>query len=1465
MEKKQAWRFVVIFLVLLFAVYNVLPTAIYYSKPLSSPIGEKEAEEIVKEIASRVTAADEDIVGRLRNFAEQAEIDFTKIALDDKDPSTIRCAVKTEQDLVKAQKLLPYFGVASSLKQYQFYVARATKDEIVLVRCPMVTMASGGDGSAFSFFPLFDKDGKPDPRWSEISVSRCMKLIYAVQNPLRLKSDFLDATRETEWEKPFSRLVLKLADWSDSFGQDPRFETLLDIALLHGEEALPASRIQLFIERLEAERESVLKKNESVQGESTLESRKAVFEGERLQRLIDLFRRLEKRPKQMLKTVPSKMEILSCVSKNGGMPFVLSLKNAHPFFSELSLDILRNRLALERGNVQVRLQSGSVTGADDMLRTMFLEEMARLSEETGEKFDENAQSFDVQLTKENTSLSVLAWNLSTVARQMVQSVQEGIESSWSPKNINLQKESLACVTSEEYKKLPQESTKLCLLLFSPSESGMMSHLPKTSLFVVMKGGKKLMQYAEVLQSAKDQLVDDMKELHEYLQMRGFVMWGPEAYQRYPEMSEDIVFELDRFYEPILEASMEQFYVPSKEPVALLELSTVQQRIRRENAIDDMKQEALVKEKEVWQASKVSPNPMEQLVHPKPMQNVFWENIKRSLKKYVRGDESRVLHWGLDLSGGVSIRVGLVDANNRPVTDAKDLQQAANELYARLNKMGVSERTIRVENETISIDFPGVQEGVSSEELIKASSMTFHVVNEQFSPSNPALAKQVKAFLQEVWNEATVLGTQDQESLNRIAWKKWDLVKRGFQVNQDIQALIDNGLVLEDVGASEASSSFNESLSMIARYRDQDLSTWAWQGHPLLIVFKNYALEGGNLAQVQPSYDPMKGNVLHFSVRSSDSKGRDLSPQDIFYTWTSQFCQDTIQGTARDAWSQGHGWRMAVLLNGSVVSSPHLNSALKENAMITGNFSQKDVQKLAQDLQAGSLSFVPKILSEENVSPELGAKERAHSIFAALLGVSIVLVILISYYRFAGIIASGAVLFNIFLLWAVLQNIDAVITLPALAGFVLTIALSVDANVLVFERIREELKTGASLASSIALGYKRAFSAILDSNVTTIIAAFVLMQFDSGPVRGFALTLIIGIVASMFTALFVTRVCFDEWLKRAKNPVLSMAQIIRESHVPFLNYTKPFVLVMSIFIVIGTALSYSSGKDLLGMDFTGGYSVVIEEPQYADSSLKEECESALLKAGLHTSDFHIRVLGRSDAIRLQLSSRLDVAGGLFASAQAYEKLARLSNVLQQHGLKLSPMTKERMEKSWTAISGQFSEGMRKNALLAISIALVAILAYIAVRFELKYALSSVMSLVHNAFMTFSVVGIAHMLGADLQYNLEAIGALLTIFGFVLNDTIIVFDRVREVASISRKKQMKEIINISLNQTLSRTIMTCLVTLSALLALLVFGGSSIFTFTFIMFTGILLGPLSTFFVACPLLAYFHAREEQVGSDE
>ena len=230
--------------------------------------------------------------------------------------------------------------------------------------------------------------------------------------------------------------------------------------------------------------------------------------------------------------------------------------------------------------------------------------------------------------------------------------------------------------------------------------------------------------------------------------------------------------------------------------------------------------------------------------------------------------------------------------------------------------------------------------------------------------------------------------------------------------------------------------------------------------------------------------------------------------------------------------KGHGWRMAVILNGLVVSAPHLDSALKDSGMITGHFTTREIQRLVADLQAGSLSFTPEILSEQSISPELGWKGRVQGITATFLSLLAVIVVMVSYYRFGGIIASIAVLFNLFIIWATLQNIGATITLPGLAGIILTVGMAVDANVLVFERIREEFERRQKLISAVQAGYKKAFSAILDSNVTTIIAAVILLNFDSGPIKALAITLIIGIASSMFTALFMTRYFFTRW---AQNP------------------------------------------------------------------------------------------------------------------------------------------------------------------------------------------------------------------------------------------------------------------------------------------------------------------------------------------
>ncbi len=503
-------------------------------------------------------------------------------------------------------------------------------------------------------------------------------------------------------------------------------------------------------------------------------------------------------------------------------------------------------------------------------------------------------------------------------------------------------------------------------------------------------------------------------------------------------------------------------------------------------------------------------------------------------------------------------------------------------------MGVAERTIRIENHNIVLDFPGSQE-LSAGELLKASSMTFHIVNEKFGTLNPELSSSVNQFLQGVWNEAVVTNRKDAESINEIAWEHLG----GSVVNgqsshprsEVAQLLYDNGLRFADPNNKNASSSFDDTISMVGILRGNDFREWQ-AAHPLVVLFHNYALEGSSLEAIQSGMDPKEGYVLTFGVKRSYDGARSGSPRDDLYVWTSQFAEDKIVGTPKEAYSRGMGWRMAVILNDTIISSPMLRAALRDGGSISGRFSQREVNNLATDLSAGSLSFTPKILSEQNVSPELGVEERSSGIVASLFALTLVVVAMVGYYKFAGIVASCAVLLNIFIMWGVLQNMDAALTLPGIAGIVLTIGMAVDANVLVFERIREEFKISGRIGSAIQAGYRKAFSAIVDSNITTIIAALILIQFDSGPIKGFAVTLIIGIVSSMFTALFMTRYFFAGWVQHPDHKVLKMAQFFDQTNFNFLAQARKAILISIGVTIFGLGLFASQYKGMFGMDFTG---------------------------------------------------------------------------------------------------------------------------------------------------------------------------------------------------------------------------------------------------------------------------------------
>ncbi len=1160
------------------------------------------------------------------------------------------------------------------------------------------------------------------------------------------------------------------------------------------------------------------------------------------------------------------------------------LSIGNPFFSRVLLDISSNRIELiSDRSVQAILQSESTSSPlmRQFIQEELLQQAAVIARTNGEEIHASSEGvYSIPFFSLPDATSFIKFSPAKFSPLFSSSILYQIGQFWNPRSADLDHAGYQHFNAGSFQALQSsEEKRIGLVAFSPSLAAIPEFdrlLKPTSFYIIARGAQAIIEAAPT-KEARAQVMQELQNLSELLQKHGFISYSGQEIEKLTGSKEfhlDLIFELEGFYLPYLSLTQEKFIEKGSFPV--LEFTTLENRLRVENQIDDAEQEALIRSKEMWQSAQVSLNPQEKIIAPKPSENVLFANLKKNIRKYFRGDYSRVLHWGLDLSGGKSIKIGLYDTSMRPITGQKELQRATSELYERLNGMGVSERVIRVENDTISIDFPGSQE-ISSAELIQASALSFHIANEKFGSRSKRLSIPANEFLQEVWNEACLTNRKNLDDINDIASRRLKEARIGREgVSENTKLLVEEGLdirTLQDPDVPPASSAFDDALSMIVWYKNERQNGRSSQiSHPLLIVFRNYALEGANLSNVHPSFDPTRGNILSFQVKAKDETDTSkIGPQDSLYNWTSRFCPEAIQKTELQDYSQGRGWHMAVVLNGTVISAPDLSVAIRDSACISGTFSQREVQRLARDIQAGSLSYIPKVLSEYNVSPELGEIEWQKGVFGSSLAILSVIVIMILYYRFAGVVASVAVAVNILIIWAIMQNIDAAMTLPSLAGIVLTVGMAIDANVLVFERIREELQRGVQLSLAVKNGYQRAFSAIIDSNLTTLIAAFILTRFDSGPVRGFAVTLIIGVISSMCTSLFMTKVYFSRWLQsNPEKKTLTMASWFPPSpKYLFSRYTRPVVLFSGAILLFGAFALAVQYRTIFGMDFTGGYALIaeIEDGQNRDKSPKEMASSAFEKAGLQLGEYQIRELGSQNLLRIQLSSSLDQPGKPFFKIQEQKGLSQEKNPritwiverLKNGGVFLSESELERLPNQWSVISGQFSATMRNNAIYALSLSLLAILIYIAIRFEWKYAISSVLALLHDVLMTVASLGILSWFGLNIQLNLEVIGALMTIIGYSLNDTIIVFDRVREEQAIHRKKGFQAIVDLSLNSTLSRTIMTSSTTLAVLLMLVIFGGHSIFTFSLVMFIGIFLGTISSLFVAAPLLVYFDKHEE------
>ncbi len=1507
MKKQKRWQFILIAVVVLLTFYNILPTVLFYSQPLSEPINEKRATTVAHGAIDRVNGLEDSSLSWLKSYNKLLGTKVISITLDADNPEIIHLRFENNEDAERLRKHIPRAGSLIPFVPAQLSLIPNEKDQegtlVTIQRKIPIHFEPSKVNEYFNFTEKRDSEGKVAPLYHKIIGDRLIQLGLAVGG-ISENAQYLETALHHQGNPRSDEFLQILAQniltYSKVFGENSPITKRYFATFTQGPMENKRATVEQFTASLERYRDQIKLQRIGLEDSGTTKREKGGFLESNEQQQLDFYRAREERLataigilrrqapafsssaapwtytklKQDLSLSSNKDEAVQTLLAGGRSPLIKSINidwSNEKISLELHQDILNYKKEIER----------SKSYLNDQLDQLIYNEIARIARETGEKLTPYQNTFAIELNHLTDSNSLLVMDLGAIAKTQGEELLHLIRTQWDPNHPDLKRSSFPIYDYQTFNKLPAHEQKIGLIVFAPAEfeSEPPAGFRNNSVYIIAKGMQEILaKLSENPDSPQAKaFIQDFGHLRVLLQNNGFSGYPGTTYPLSGNYAKDFIFEAEDFYSNILSATREDFTVHGTRKFATLEFTNVEQRILALNRIETKEHEDLLKWRDEYQGAQVKEELHAKYDIPAPTQNPLWSNLALSARKYFRGDERKILHWGLDLSGGKTVQIQLRDSNNKVVTNDADIKQGIDELYNRVNKMGVSEVSIRQEGFNITLDFPSAQ-GLSASDLVKASSMYFHIVNEKFSPNNVDLAPVIHQFLQDIWNEAVVTNRKDVESINQIAWKHLygDILdtEMAQPVSEAAKTLYNQGLRLAGDTNVATNSTFNDSISKLAIFRGNNYADWHGQTHPLLVVMKNYALEGANLTDVHASYDSSRGNFLAFNVKGTQvlSDGQKISPRNDLYNWTAPFSKEKVQGTPLDKFSGGEGWRMAVILNGSIVNTATVTSPLRDNVSISGSFTQREANRLESDLKAGSLSFAPHILSEKNVSPELGIKDRTMGILAMIVALVLVILVMVSYYRFAGMIASIAVLVNLLIIWATLVNISATVTLAGIAGVILTVGMAVDANVLVFERIREEFAVSGRIATSVHAGYRKAFSAIIDSNITTIIAALILLQFDSGPIKGFAVTLIIGIVSSMFTALFMTRYFFAGWVQNPKNKVLNMANLIKKTHFNFLKYGKMSLYGSIAVILVGGFLLVSERSSMLGMDFTGGYSVSLEVKPKDDDNYRSQIEKALIAAGATAQDLQVRALSPANNIKILLGRSLDQMGRPFANmpletdmkdiAYQYQNNPRLVwivNTLEAGGVELTPQSLKTLDSHWTSISGQMSNTMRNNAIIGLAIALLCILVYITIRFEFKYAISATLGLAIDVGITIAFMCILHALGTPIQIDLNTIAAIMTIIGYSLNDTIIIFDRIREDLKHMRKDSFRDVVNHALNVTLSRTVITSGTTLVVLLALLFMGGSAIFGLSLVMVIGVVFGTFSSLYVASPLLLFFHSKEK------
>jgi SecD/SecF fusion protein len=805
------------------------------------------------------------------------------------------------------------------------------------------------------------------------------------------------------------------------------------------------------------------------------------------------------------------------------------------------------------------------------------------------------------------------------------------------------------------------------------------------------------------------------------------------------------------------------------------------------------------------------------------------SAKKTIVRWAEFDRKRVVNLGLDLQGGIHIVLGLemdkLDPERRAeyvaegyVTDEAIRQQiqqiALQRVQRRVGEFEAQEPIIQaLGSSQIQVQLPGEKDLQRARDLVtKTAFLTFNLV---------VGAEESEQVFEKI----------EQAYTGRFL----PFCKRSGQRGV-LQVSFDNSERVREVvkEAEAAGNVFPENRTILFGAKPRPTEK---QFYDIYVIEKSPLITGQGLRSASARPDQQSGSG----------------------SWQITFENDAESapkfGKATEANRQK---AMAIVVDSVVVSAPTIQAKITEHGSITGNFSREEAQDLAIALKSGSMPVPVREDYVGVVSPSLGRESIDAGILSSVLGVIAVCCFVVFYYHVAGLIANIALVLNALLLLALLSYVHATLTLPGIAGLMLTLGMAVDANVLIYERIREEVRLGKSLAAAVESGFSRASSAIIDSNVTTLIAAAVLMEFGSGPIEGFAVTLSLGIFTSVFTAMVCSKVMFDFLIGRKMLSRLTMFSFFKEqSKFPFLEWRKIAVGASVVVIVFGLGYFFTRGSEMYGVDFRTGTNLTVKldtkdavSPESVRTALASANFSSPMVQGLNEKTEANRFLLRLEEVDESISAEQQAAEGATQNSVATKVQSALAALCGP-----SATTTNVELQSVQTVGPSVSNQLKIDTLLAVLYSLVFVSLYMWYRFDWRFSIGALAATIHDVCFLLGVLALFRF-----EFSLNVVAGILTIIGYSLNDTIVVFDRIREDLRLYRGRgyTLIQIMDISINQTLSRTILTSVCTLFVCIVLFFYGGPVLRDFSFVLIAGILIGTYSSIFIASPVALWLQNIE-------